>query len=112
MAGEIVADSHDDALARLGDRGVTVVELTRTDAGEAVKLSADELNFFNRQLGDLADANLPLAPALRELARDVKRGRLSRLFERLADDVASGRSLDEAVERHAGAFPPLYAQLI
>ncbi len=79
---------------------------------EGRPLSAADLNLFTSQLASLTRSGVPLAPALTELSRDLGRGRLGRVLENLASDVAGGESLEEALRAEGDAVPPLYISLV
>lgn len=76
------------------------------------RLSWEDLTLLNQQLLAVAKSGLPFAPALKALAQDVKGGRLKPVLRELQRDLESGASLNEAVEKHPQAFPPLYASMI
>ncbi len=75
-------------------------------------LGVEELNCFTEQLAGLTRSGMPLAPALAELAREVRGRRLRRVLEEVRHTVESGRTLEEAFERQGKAIPALYRNLI
>jgi len=83
-------------------------ESTVTRSG---RLSAEELELFNRQLLTVAKTGAPLVPALKALSTDLRRGRLRDAVESLLSDLKTGKSLSEALARHSGQFPPLYTAM-
>ncbi|HUW56909.1 MAG TPA: type II secretion system F family protein [Planctomycetota bacterium] len=82
-----------------------------TSTGKGGRLSAEDLDLFNRQILTAARAGAPLVPALRALSRDLRRGRLKATVEALAADLAAGESFADALSRYSGQFPPLYAAM-
>ncbi|MEM1099603.1 MAG: type II secretion system F family protein [Planctomycetota bacterium] len=120
LQGSLLAPDLEEARNALQNAGLTVLALEATDesAAEAKTKTRDArlgpLDFaaFNRQFAQLTSAGMPVASGLRLIASDVRRGRLSRSIEAVADELERGVDLAEAFDRHRGAFPPLYAQLI
>lgn len=111
--GTLEADSREHAEAMLADMGVRVVSLRATKRfGYVAPLSLDDMLFFNEQVAALAQAEIPLETGLRRLAADVGSGKLKRLLLEIADDLQSGGSLEQAVERHRGRFPAQYADVV
>lgn len=97
-----------------GETYYTVCEMPSHEGRrrESKPLSADDLNLFTTQLASLIRSGVPLAPALSELSQDLGRGRLCRVLEGLAADVAGGQSLEDALRATGEAVPPLYVSLV
>lgn len=113
ITGTIEADSAEDARRRLDELPVHVLSLAETPAIRSVRpLSRDDLTFFNQQLASLAETGIAMDQGLRTLAADLRRGRLKRVVEQLADDLERGTPLEDAVAHYRGLFPPLYAQVL
>ncbi|MEM7576288.1 MAG: type II secretion system F family protein [Planctomycetota bacterium] len=121
MEGTLRAANAEAARATLTAAGLSVLSLERLEGegGEAVsdrsrhrRLGALDFAAFNQQLIQLTEAGMPVASGLRLIASDVRRGRLSRSIGAVADELEGGADLAEAFDRHRGAFPPLYAQLV
>ncbi|MEM8783540.1 MAG: type II secretion system F family protein [Planctomycetota bacterium] len=120
LEGTLTATGADAARAALESAGLAVLALDQggdaaSDTAARVRgrrLGALDFAAFNRQLAQLTEAGMPVASGLRLIAADVRRGRLSRSIEAVADELEGGADLSEAFERHRGAFPPLYAQLV
>ena len=72
----------------------------------------DDFIFFNEQLASLADAGVALDKGLREIARDIRGGRLRRVVNRIADKLEQGVPLDQAVAAHESSLPVLYSRVI
>lgn len=98
-------------LERLGLRVLEVAPaVPRPRAGKP--LSSDDFHAFNLQLAQLTAAGLPLEQGLRLVARDLRRGRLARVVNEIADDLEKGIPLAEAFDRRRGRFPLLYGRLL
>lgn len=118
-AGNAVTGTMDDQSAhrvtrRLQERGLTVtsVEEMHRDRGllrTSKRLTWDELHLFALQLNAVARSELPLAPALKALAADLRSPRLKAVLERLRHDLERGQSLDEAIKNQHEHFPRLFA---
>jgi type II secretory pathway component PulF len=76
------------------------------------KLSADDLIALNQEIAGMAKAGMPLDKGLAALAHGMGRGRLQQVTKRLADDLASGCTLPQALERQPGRVPPYYAAIL
>jgi len=108
---EAVGQTEAEALlARMGVRVLTLRPAQR--AAYVAPLSLADLTFFNEQLGALTKAGLPLEQGLRQLAADVGSRKLKRLLLDLANDLAAGMALPEAIERQRRRFPPQYAEVV
>ncbi|HMO66345.1 MAG TPA: type II secretion system F family protein, partial [Verrucomicrobiota bacterium] len=73
-------------------------------------MNPDAFAFFNEQLAAMLRQGLPLEGALRQLAKDMARGRLRTEIGRLEADLAPGTPLEEPLQ--ARQFPPLYTRLL
>lgn len=80
--------------------------------GRERPLRVEDLNVFTSQLASLTASGVPLAPALGELARETSGRRVSKVLERVRNDVDQGNSLEDALERHGDTIPPLYRALV
>lgn len=75
-------------------------------------LTADDLTILNEEIAGMARAGLPLDQGLSALAQEMGRGRLQRVTAELADDLRSGYTLPQALERRGAQTPPFYAALV
>ena len=78
----------------------------------AAQLSAEDLIALNEEIAGMARAGLPLDQGLAALAREMGRGRLQKVTRQLADDLAAGFTLPQALDRQKGRVPPYYAALL
>jgi type II secretory pathway component PulF len=74
--------------------------------------SADDAQQFTEHLAILMQSGLPLAPGLRATAKELANRRLADAFNRLADQMDAGRSLDEALAKNSDMLPAHVRQLI
>jgi type IV pilus assembly protein PilC len=99
-----------DTLQQMGVRATTLRPTHRT--AFVAPLSLADLTFFNEQLATLTKAELPIESGLRQLASDVGSRKLKRLFLDLADDLAAGTPLPQALQRQQQRFPPQYPTVV
>lgn len=114
MTGSLEAISAEAAVERLRAMRLRVVEVHAAKVVVAVgkPLGGNDFAAFNQQLAQLTGAGLPVEKGLRLLAAETRRGGQSRLIEELAAELESGTPLDQALEKFAGKFPPLYSRLV
>lgn len=73
-------------------------------------MNTEELAYANHQLAAMLRDGLPLAGALRELSASLSSWELRTELQALEADLASGRTVAEAVSRRR--LPPLYSKLM
>lgn len=74
-------------------------------------LSLEQLIALFEEIAAFSRAGVPLDQGLKELGRDLP-GRLGKVAHELGEDLAAGTSLDQAVARAGGRFPPGYEALM
>ncbi len=107
MSDETRNARRDDARAESG-----ATDATATQSGAGIRLSSDEVLFFNRQLASMARLNMPIAKGLRILARDVQSPGFKALLEGVQHDLDEGRSLLEALSKHPESFSRLQLEIV
>ncbi len=115
IEGRLVAASHDHANQLLEEMQVRVSRLRALDREpkSTVKpISHADFTMLNEQIIAMVKAGVPLEEGFRVLADDVAKPGLKRLVTEIAEDLASGISLEEAIRKRQKAFPVLYAQII
>ncbi|MDB5103256.1 MAG: Type fimbrial assembly protein PilC [Fibrobacteres bacterium] len=75
------------------------------------KVSYRSVVFFTRQLSTMVGQGVPLSKALDQLTKGEKPV-FKRIIQQVADDIATGLTLSEAVARHPGAFSPMYVAVV
>ena len=114
VGGTVMADSPRQARDLLRARGLTVTNLHALERADTLsfrqrrrgKSAQYQVVAFVRELATLSAAGIPLLSALHTLA-EQHRGHFRTVIEVLADAVASGTSLAEAMERHPEYFDEL-----
>jgi general secretion pathway protein F len=124
--GHISAESREQAMSNLRQRGITPLEVVqrqnsgspllstlRMGGGQRAKaLTQDQILEFVKELGSLLRAGLPLDRSLRVLSQTQTHGGLQALQQQLLDAVKAGRSLSLALAAHPDSFGPLHVNLI
>ena len=73
-------------------------------------MKADEFAFFNQQLAGMLKSGIPLEGALRQLSRDMAKGRLHVELEQLRVDLEQGVPLEKALSTRN--LPDFYKQMV
>ncbi|GAB3846276.1 type II secretion system F family protein [Nesterenkonia populi] len=119
--GTMDAGSRSNAIRRLQDQGLTVVEVKESSGS---LLTRDiEFSFFHapslrdismavRQLATMLDAGLTLVRSLRILEEQTENPKLSEVFTAVRRDLERGSSLSVAMKKQTGMFPPLLVHLV
>jgi type II secretory pathway component PulF len=118
VGGTIIADTPRQARDVLREQGLTLTDirpvteaglgfLTRARGGRA----QEEVLSFVRELATLLQAGIPLLGALQTLTRQHG-GRFRAVVQQLADQVAAGLSLADAMDRQGAYFDELCVSLV
>ncbi len=104
----IEADSLPQALLRLRDAGVTVVEAGADPPPQRrrSRIPWRTLIAVYDQLAEMGEQGAPLDRGLRAIAAETGDARLTASLRALAIDIEDGRSLGEAMTMQPGTFPP------
>ena len=114
VKGRLDAASEAAALNDLATRGLAPV---RVDAAQAVRVrggrvSVRQLARAYQQLADLLRAGVPLLKALQLLGRGRSNPRLSQVMAGIADEIAQGERLADAMSRHPRIFPSVQVAMV
>ena len=118
FSGTLEGDGPQDVTAKLKQEGleVTSMRLLRekplSPFGIPRGVSPDDLSIFNGQLASMVEAELPLAPSLKQIAKDVRSRRFKTVIEDVARDVESGNSLYESLSKHPDVFSEFYLKVV
>lgn len=101
----------------LQEQGLTVNSVDKTGGDSFAflrrnRLSWQDLSEFNDQLLTITKSGLPLAPALKAMAVDVRKARLRNVLQDIQQQVEAGNTLESALTRHPGSFSPVYVSLV
>ena len=132
--GTITAATSDEAIARIRSQGYFPTSVREQKVkkskgrggggGKAGKkkgggisiniggVSTKHLTTFTRQLSTLQDAGLPILRSLQILEQQQKAGLLKDTLDAIHEDVASGATLSDSMNKHPKAFNKLYTKMI
>lgn len=90
--------------------GAPAVEAGPTRSG--IRLTPEQLLFFNRQLASMARLNMPIARGLKVMGEEIRDEAFRRLILGVQQDLAEGKSLEEALSRYPSSFNRIYIELL
>jgi len=117
VAGHLEASSVEEAVRRLEEQGLQVLEVMETEAPSYAaapqgRLSSDEAEQFAESVAQLSAAGLPLGPGLRAAAEESDNPRLAAALGYLADRLDEGRPLEDVLESSRDFLPAYVGGLI
>lgn len=114
VSGKLEAADHAHAMDALSAMRLEVrqVRPAAKPPAPAIKISDDDLIFFNDQLASMVDAKIALDEGLALMARDLESPPLRRWVDALVADMRDGATLEQAVIRHEKHLPVLYSRVI
>jgi len=115
-SGVLEADSARQVRQQLRDKGWTPLsvetgidnEQRQSRSGFSRSISAADLSLITRQIATLIHAGLPVEEALRGVARQSEKQRISTMVLAIRAKVVEGHTLAYALEQFPGSFPDLY----
>jgi len=124
VAGQLAADSRDQAAQRLIASGVMPVNIDPVQATDGIsmrralrrigvgRMQLTDLVLFSRQMYTVVKAGIPLLRGLRGLAASTQNPVLRETLEDVLANLESGRDLASSMARHPGVFPSLYISIV
>jgi general secretion pathway protein F/type IV pilus assembly protein PilC len=114
VSGTLSGPTAQSVLAELQARHLAPVRVKPVAARFELRrrVSTRQLATMYRQLGDLLRAGVPLLRALRLLGRMRSTPVLARIMSDVADAVADGARLVDALAAHEDTFPPVQLAMI
>ncbi|MCG3138080.1 MAG: putative type II secretion system protein F [Phycisphaerae bacterium] len=124
---EIDAPSHEEALSKIRALGYFPTKIREKGGKKRIAAAGPKkrkmpfaiggvpnkkMVQFTRQLSTLQDAGLPILRSLRILEQQQRPGLLKAVIGAVGDDVESGATLSEAMEKHPKAFDRLYSNMV
>lgn len=118
--GYVEAGSRDSAVNILAGHELFVLSLDSAEskrwydavAGIFNRVRRKDMMVFTRQLATLLEARLPLNTALKTLHDQTTHSVLKEAVFQISEDVDSGLSLSQAMERQGDTFPSFYVEMI
>src|SRR3954454_11654100 len=117
--GEITGISREAVTAELKSRGLTVMDLVEKKTGLTMELSlgpkkvkAQELTVMTRQLATMISSGMTLLRTFYVLEEQVDNKKLKETLSGVREDIESGLSFSEALDKHPKVFSPLYVAMV
>ncbi len=120
QVGLVEADNRDSATDVLANHGLFVLSIEEASAvhwydhisAYFARARRKDLIIFTRQLATLLEARLPLNNALKILYDQTDNATLKEALLVMTEDVDSGLSFSQAMERQGNIFPDFYTEMI
>lgn len=114
VKGTIDASSEVGAAADLAARGLAPVRVAvaAQRSRRARRISVRHLARFYQQLSDLLRAGVPLLKSLQLLGGGKSNPRLAHVVAQIADEIAQGERLADAMARHPRVFPAVQVAMV
>lgn len=96
----------------LQQQGIRVTQVKRQPQTQAVRIQANTLALFTRQLATLVRAGVPLLQSLDLVIRSTPQPAWSRLLQSLRQDIENGLTLNAAFRQHPAHFSPLFCSMV
>lgn len=124
MSGVLDADSRQDMLQKLRDKGL--IPTSVVDAGgargtgktvvagqvKAKKVKGEEMVFFTRSLATMVNSGLPLLQGIDIMIEQTENVNFKRVLTQVGQDIEAGLTFSDALKKHPKAFPELYSSMV
>jgi type IV pilus assembly protein PilC len=120
QVGFVDAGNRDTALQILSTHGLFVLSVVSAETshwydfltGFFSRVRQNDLVIFARQLATLLDAQLSLDGALKTLREQTTNQTLREAIVQISNDIDSGLSFSQALDRQASIFPSYYIEMV
>lgn len=116
QSGSLQAESRQQALIQLTQKGLTLEKLTEQKAKATAtgnkRVKTADLLIFTRQLSTIVSAGLPLLQGLDILAEQTDDPNFRAVIDAVATEVESGETFSDALRKFPKAFPDLYVSMV
>ena len=120
QSGELVADSREEAVAKLRQEGLYLLSLEESDETSADSLASSkkkrvsrkDVIYFTNQMAIMVDAGVPVATALEGISKQVENETLAEILINVQKDVEAGSDLSSALGEFPRLFDKTYVNLI
>ncbi len=120
QVGYVEAGNRDSAVSILSGHELFILSIEAedrpgiTDRVSAFfnRVSRKDMVVFARQLATLLEARIPLNTALKTLREQTSNKLLREAIFQVADDIDSGLSFSQALERQGNVFPEYYIEMV
>ncbi len=99
-------DRDVEVLEVVEKRSIAQFELTKA------KVKRAELMHLSRQLGAFIRAGIPILDAIQAIGEEADSKPVQRLMENIHEDLRSGETLSDSVNRHPDVFPDYYRGIL
>jgi len=116
VTGQLAGASEQAVLGELQARALSPVQVQELRQRQNLltrrRVGTRQLATFYRQLADLLRAGVPLLRALKLLGRGKSNPRLAEEVSAIADDVADGEALADAMRARGRVFPSVHIAMV
>jgi type II secretory pathway component PulF len=116
VSGVLAADSQQQALRALDEQALFPVEVReggKAGTGERrKKVGATAIAAFYSQFSDLLRAGVPALRSLDVLYKQTHNTVLKEVLKEVREDLASGQTLADAMDKHHNAFSQLHVSMV
>ncbi len=116
--GEVESESRENVAEMLRGRGLVALEVKlKTKSAELsfdrfARVGLEDLSLMTRQLATMISSGLALMRALTVLETQTENPKLKATIITVRQDIETGASLSDALERHPKVFSELYVAMI
>ncbi|MBG6213162.1 type II secretory pathway component PulF [Cryobacterium sp. CAN_C3] len=123
VKGRLDAASENAAMTRVRTMGLTPISVTEVAVGTGLSteikipgfskgITLKDLAIMSRQMATMTSAGLSLLRTLNILSEQTENKELAKILTSIRNDVETGISLSEAMDKHATVFPPIMINLV
>ncbi|TFC37538.1 type II secretion system F family protein [Cryobacterium sp. TMT2-14] len=123
VKGRLDAASENIAMSRVRTMGLTPISVTEVAVGTGLNaeikipgfskgITLKDLAIMSRQMATMTSAGLSLLRTLNILSEQTENKELAKILTSIRNDVETGISLSEAMDKHSTVFPPIMINLI
>lgn len=122
IEGEVEADSHAEAVARIDRMGLSPVWVREKEGrsrrarrwawAALARISRRDVTVFTRQLASLTRSAVPILRSLSTIAQQTENPALARVVRDVEHTIRDGHMLSDGLVRYPALFPPLYVSMV
>lgn len=123
VKGRLDAASEAAAMSRLRTMGVSPISVAEVAVGTGLSMEIKipgfskgvdlkDLAVMSRQMATMTSAGLSLLRTLNILSEQTENKELAKILTAIRNEVETGVSLSEAMDKHATVFPPIMISLV
>jgi len=118
VTGVLTADSEQQVLRTLDQQALFPIDVreggvaARGVGGRKKKVKAAQVSIIYSQFADLLRAGVPALRSLDVLHKQTSHPVLKEVLQEVREDLSSGKTLADAMDKHPNAFPKLHVSMI